>query len=308
MVELKQLRLLREVVERGSLSAAAAALSYSQPAVSQQIARLERRVGLPLLERTPRGVRPTEAGGVLAGHAEAILARVGLAQAELEAIAEARGGTVRLASFPTAGAALTAPAATRFLARYPEVELSVIEAEAEQSVPMLRAGELDLAIVAERRRGEVFGELYQGIELEPLLEEEMFALLPRSHPLADRRTWRLDQLAGEPQVELTRGPRSDRGPIQLARADDGGERAPVVFESDDPGVVQAMVAAGAGVAVVPGLALVSVRADVAFRSLADSVPGRSVAAARAAGIHSSPAAEAFLGVLREVGDEHRAPG
>jgi len=306
-VELKQLRLLREVVARGSFSAAATELSYSQPAVSQQIGLLERRVGMQLLERTPRGVRPTEAGEVLSRHAQEVLDRVGLALSELEAIAEARGGRVRLASFPTAGAALTAPAATRFLRSFPEVELSVIEAEPEQSMPMLRAGELDLAVVAERHGEDAFGELYERVEVHALLEEEMYVLLPRSHRLADRPTLHVDQLAGAPQVELSRGPPGERGPIQLARAEGGDERTRVVFQSDDPDVVQAMVAAGAGIAIVPGLALVSVRDDIVFRSLAGSVPGRSVAVARAAETHPSPAAEALLATLREVGAEHDGP-
>jgi DNA-binding transcriptional LysR family regulator len=309
-VELKQLRLLRQVVEHGSLSAAAAALAHSQPAVSQQIAALERRVGLPLLERTPRGVRPTEAGAVLAGHAEAILERVGLALSDLEAIAQSRGGRVRLAAFPTAGAAITAPAATRFLRRLPEVALSVIEAEPEDSIPMLRAGELDLAVVAERRHlSDPFsGGAYERVEVQHLLNEEMFALLPHDHRLAGRRALRIEQLADEPQVELSRGSSDERGPVQLAMSEAAASDARVVFQSDDPDVVQAMVAAGAGVAIVPGLALVNPRDDIVYRSLSRSVPGRSVAVARSAGAHLSPAAETLLETVHEVGRErHRHP-
>ncbi len=126
MVELSQLQLFRDVVERGSFSATARALSYSQPAVSQKIAGLERRVGMTLLERTPRGVRPTEAGKVLLGHAEAILSRTNLALTELEAVAGARGGRLRISSFPTAGAALVPPAVAVFIVLFYYLELSVL--------------------------------------------------------------------------------------------------------------------------------------------------------------------------------------
>src|SRR5918998_518481 len=147
MFELKHLRVLREVADRGSFSAAAEALAYTQPAVSQQIALLERQAGVKLLDRTPRGVRLTDAGRALVEHADAVLARLSAAEAELEAIAGVRGGRVRLASFPTAGAALAPPAVALFQERHPEVELSLIEAEPEDSVRMLNAGELEVAVV-----------------------------------------------------------------------------------------------------------------------------------------------------------------
>src|SRR4051794_15914980 len=104
MLDVKRMRVLREVAARGSFSAAADSLSYTQSAISQQIAALEREAGTRLVERTPRGVRLTDAGRVVVGHADAILARLADAEAELEAIAGLRGGRVRLASFPSAGA------------------------------------------------------------------------------------------------------------------------------------------------------------------------------------------------------------
>ena len=148
MFELRHLQVFREVARLGSLSAAAEALAYTQPAVSQQMAALERRAGVPLLYRTTRGVRLTDAGEALLRHADAIVAEQTVAERELEAIAGLRGGRVRMASFPTAGAALVPAAVSLFSARYPDVALSVLEAEPEESVPMLAAGELDVALVA----------------------------------------------------------------------------------------------------------------------------------------------------------------
>src|SRR3954468_5016734 len=109
MLDVKQLRVLKAVSEHGSFSAAAEALSYTQPAISQQIAALERASGTTLVDRTSRGVRLTDAGRALVDHAQVVLARLAAAEAELDAIAGVRGGRVRLASFPTAGAARLPP-------------------------------------------------------------------------------------------------------------------------------------------------------------------------------------------------------
>jgi DNA-binding transcriptional LysR family regulator len=289
-----------EVARLGSFSAAAESLSYTQPAVSQQMAALERRAGMPLLDRTTRGVRVTEAGEALLRHAEAILSQQTLAERELEAIAGLRGGRVRMASFPTAGAALVPPAVSRFIARYPEVELSVLEAEPDDSVVMLRAGELDVAVVAERKRPGRFGELYDGIDLRHLLDEPMCALLPADHRLAGRKRLSLEDLAEEVWIELGRSPPGRRGRVYLAPGRNSGLEPRVGFRSDDVNVVQGMVAAGSGVAVVPELALATVREDVLVRSLGSSAPARSVAAATLAGVHRSPATEAALELLAEV--------
>ena len=179
MFELRHLQVFREVARLGSLSAAAESLAYTQPAVSQQMAALERRAGMSLLDRTTRGVRLTDAGRALLRHADAIVAEQTLAERELDAIAGLRGGRVRMASFPTAGAALVPAAVSLFSARYPDVSLSVLEAEPEESVPMLRAGELEVAIVATvGERPEEFGDLYVGIDLHHLLDEPRYVLLP----------------------------------------------------------------------------------------------------------------------------------
>ena len=144
MFDVKQLRVLRSVAEHGSFSAAADALSYTQPAISQQIAALERHAGTTLVDRGSRGVSLTDAGRTLVEHAEVIIARLGAAEAELEAIAGIRGGRVRLSSFPSAGASLLPPAVALFKSRHPEVELNFAEQEPEEAVQMLRAAELEV--------------------------------------------------------------------------------------------------------------------------------------------------------------------
>src|SRR5918996_4762392 len=143
MLDVKRLRILREVAARGSFSAAAEALYLSQSAVSQQIATLEREVGMQLLERTREGTRPTDAGRALVSHADAAIARLEEAERDLAAIAGLEGGEVRIASFPSATGSLLMDALREFSQRHPAVELSVTEAEPEVSLPALRAADVD---------------------------------------------------------------------------------------------------------------------------------------------------------------------
>src|SRR5437588_2836007 len=149
MLDVRRMRVLREVAVRGSFSAAAEALSFTQSAISQQIAALEREAGCSLVQRNARGIRLTEAGEALVRHADAILARLSEAEAELEAIAGLRGGRLRLAAFPTVGATLMPLAIATFREEHPDVELTVRQLEPEDSLPLLKCGELDIALTIE---------------------------------------------------------------------------------------------------------------------------------------------------------------
>src|SRR3954452_13100376 len=140
MLDVKRMRILKEVADRGSFSAAAEALSYTQSAVSQQIAALEREAGTQLVTRGSRGIRLTEAGETLVKHADAILTRLADAEAELAAIAGLRGGRLRLATFATAGSTLMPLAVATFRQRHPDIELAVKQLEEDESILMLKAG------------------------------------------------------------------------------------------------------------------------------------------------------------------------
>src|SRR3954465_2061203 len=146
MLDVRRLRVLREVAARGSFSAAAESLSFTQSAVSQQVAALESECGAKLLERGPRGVRLTDARRALGEHADAILARIEDAEEELAAIAGLRGGRLRIATFQSAGATLVPLAVGEFHRRHPGVEITVRQEEIE-AVDMLVAGEVDMALV-----------------------------------------------------------------------------------------------------------------------------------------------------------------
>jgi DNA-binding transcriptional LysR family regulator len=308
MLDVKQLRVLREVAERGSFSAAAEALSYTQPAVSQQIAALEKRAGATLVDRTSRGVRLTDAGRALVDHAEVVLARLAAAEAELEAMAGIRGGRVRLASFPTAGASILPPAVALFTQRHPEVELSFVEREPEEAARMLRAAELEVALVfeySELNEAE-FERLYEGIELHHLVEDPMYLALPAGHQLAHKPRVRLQDVADETWIQES-GNHSWCGGFHEAACAAAGFRPRIGFRSDDYNVVQGLIAAGVGISLLPGLALTNVREDIAIRSLGRNAPARRIAAATLAGRYRSPATDAMLGILHEVAARFELP-
>src|SRR5213082_3877460 len=149
MLNLSRLRALSEVVSCGSFSAAAESLSYTQSAVSQAVARLEAETGATLVVRDRRGVRPTAAGATLVEHAEAIFAQIDAAEADLGAVLGVRGGRLRVASFPSAGATLMPLAVATFRRGHPDVALTLAEGEPEEIEPRLRAGDFDIALLIE---------------------------------------------------------------------------------------------------------------------------------------------------------------
>ena len=308
MLDVKQLRVLKAVAQHGSFSAAAEALSYTQPAISQQVAALEKQAGTTLVDRTSRGVRLTEAGRALVDHAEVVLARLAAAEAELEAMAGVRGGRVRLASFPTAGASVLPPAVALFTERHPDVELSFVEREPEEAARMLRAAELEVALVfeySELDRRE-FDRLYDGIELHHLIDDPMYLALPKGHPMACRPRVRLQDFADETWIQES-GAHSWCGGLHRSACVAAGFEPRIGFQSDDYNVVQGLIASGVGISLLPSLALTNVREDIVVRSLGRSAPARRIAAATLAGRYRSPATDAMLGILEEVAARFELP-
>src|SRR6266480_2161725 len=234
MLDLKRVRVLAEVAREGSFSAAAEALYLSQSAVSQQVATLEREVGMPLLERTRNGPKLNDAGRALVGHAEAAIARLDQAEHELKAIAGLDGGELRVASFPSASATLLTEALGEFRARHPQVQLSVTEAEPEDSLPGLRSADADLAIVFDYPM--LPSEEERDIERVLLLTEWLSGVCPSSCSDVVRHACR--EAGFEPRI---------------------------AFESDEYQVLQGYVAAGLGVTFLPDLALPTLRGDLVVR-------------------------------------------
>jgi DNA-binding transcriptional LysR family regulator len=298
MLNVARLKILKEVAYRGSLSAAAHALDYTQSSISQQIAALEAETGMALLERHARGVSLTAAGQTLVGHAEGILARLEIAETALSAIAGLRGGRLRMASFPTAGSTLMPLAIANFRASYPDVELTLAEGEPEEIAPRLRAGELDLALLFEFDDEE---PLLADMSRSPLLEDPMYLALPREHRLASKSRLRLSELQAEAWVQTSSSSPCARHVVRCCHA--AGFEPTVSFESDDYQTVQGLVAAGVGVALIPELALSVVREDIVIRALSPAPPVRQVIAATPEGARLVPAAPAMLTVLGHAADE-----
>jgi len=301
MLDVKRMRILKEVADRGSFSAAAEALSYTQSAVSQQIAALEREAGMQLVTRGSRGIRLTEAGEALVRHADAILTRLADAEAELEAIAGLRGGRLRLAAFPTVGATLMPLAIATFRDRHPDIELTVRQLEPEDSLPLLKSGELDIALTIEPSKSDAA----EGLESTFLLDDPMFAALPLHHPLAHKSRVRLKDLASESWIGTTDA--CSCGTLVRNHCIRVGFEPRITFESDDYLQIQGLIAAGVGVALIPTLALTTVRDDIVIRDLGNEAPVRKIAAATLPGAQRSPAARAMLGVLKDVATQYAKP-
>jgi molybdate transport repressor ModE-like protein len=298
MLDVKRLRILREVAAQGSFSAAADALYLSQSAVSQQIATLEKEVGMQLLDRARGGPKLTDAGRVLVGHAEAAIARLDEAERELAAIAGLEGGELRLASFPSASATVLTEAVSVFHGRHPKVRLTIAEAEPEQSLPRLKGGELDLALSFDYP--SVPSAPDRDLELTLLLAESMHLALPKKHPLAERQVVPLAELSEERWLCGSRP--SSCGEVIFRACRDAGFEPQVGFESDDYHVMQGFIAAGLGFTLLPDLALPTLRSDLVVRATDPPAPQRRVWAATRAEGARSPATDEMLSILVDVGE------
>jgi DNA-binding transcriptional LysR family regulator len=286
-----RLRTLRSVALQGSFSRAADELGYTQSAVSQQIAVLEQEVGLTLVNRGVRPVALTDAGRLLADHADGVLERLATAEAQLDAIRGLRAGRLRVAAFGSALATFLPAAIARFTRERPGVELTVIESEPETSLPLLRAGDADVAIAYG------VGSDIEGLEVTELLDDEHRAVLPARHRLAARSALRVADLADDDWIV----PAAD-GPAHAYRemldrlCADAGFAPRIGFETHNLQAVQALVAAGLGVALMHDLTMPTRRHDLAVRPLRGPRLTRSVSAVTVAG-RRSPAATAMLDVL-----------
>jgi DNA-binding transcriptional LysR family regulator len=301
MDDLRLLKVLREVALRGSFSAAADALSYSQPAVSQQIARLESQAGVRLIERQPKGIRLTAAGEALVRHTERILAQLAEAQAELGEIASSARGRLRIGTFASAAGTI-APRAVSGLRRLrPGVHVDLSLMDPPVSIPALRRGEIDIAITEEG--GFDADPKLDGLGVERLMDDMLYAALPADHPMATRRAVALAELKDEEWMLVgCRGTCADTN-VVLRACRDAGFEPRVAYTSDDYFAIQGLVASGMGVALVPGLALASSRDDVAVRPLRGRPPYRRIGAV----FQPDPTGPVavMLDCLREAADEYR---
>jgi DNA-binding transcriptional LysR family regulator len=256
MLDVTRLRVLVAVARHGSVTAAAHALNYAQPSISHHIARLEAETGTRLLQRAGRGVRLTEAGRLLADRAEEIIGRLDAAETELAAHVGLRQGRVRLAAFPSALGTIVPAAAGRLTAETPGIEITLVEAEPPDALRMLRAGDVDVALVFRHVQaagpGPPEADDQAGARGRLLLDEPVYLVLP-ADPAAQQAE--LTAYAGHRWIS---GCERCRGYL-LRQCAAAGFTPRIAFSTDDFVAVQALVAAGLGVTTLPGLALRAVR-------------------------------------------------
>ena len=266
-LDVTSLRIIRAIADAGTITGAAAAIGYSQPAVSQHVRRLERRLGTALLERSGRGVRLTEAGLVIARHGAVVGAALEAASAEVAALAGLRSGRVRLTAFPSSSATLVPAALAALRADHPDLTVTLTEAEPPESIVRVCDGGSDLAIAfaypgTDLGRGEAD---LAGLVTRHLLDDPPVLALPVGHRLASRRELHLRDLAGETWIA---GCPRCRGHLLQAGAA-CGFTPEIAYATDDYVAVLGFVAAGLGVALLPGL----------VRATAQRHPGVAVRAA-----------------------------
>jgi molybdate transport repressor ModE-like protein len=293
-IELRHLAALRAIAATGSFRAAAVELGYTQSAVSQQIATLERIVGAKLVERPggPRTVHLTPAGELVLRHADAIVARLRAAQADVAAVLAGGAGALRVGTFQSAGARILPALLTRFAAEFPDIEVQLQEtANDPELLEAVEAGELDLSFA--------MLPLPEGpFDLVELTRDPWVLLVAAGSELADQHepvpARRIDEL---PLI----GPRLCRSRMQLdAYFSAAGHTPAYVFHSDDNNTLHGLVAAGVGVALVPELCVDPNDTRVVPLRVKPSPPARTIALVWHRDRYRSPAAEAFVAAAREV--------
>ncbi|MEU4142184.1 LysR family transcriptional regulator [Streptomyces parvulus] len=299
MIEARHLRVLRAVASTGSFSAAGRELGCTQPAVSQQMKALESSVGTPLLVRTGREMRLTQAGEALVRHAAGIIAGLTAAEEEVAAIAGLRAGRVRLVSFPSGSSTLVPTALAALRAAHPGTRVSLEEAEPPNSVELLREGDCDVAL-AFRYEGAAGAEEWDDLVVRPLLTDRLVALVPDGHRLARAESAgpvAIGELARESWIA---GCPRCRG--QLVEVCEGAGFSPRIdFATDDYPAVVGLVGAGLGVAVLPQLAVESVRPRGVRTVALEPAVRREIVALSLPDLAQVPAVAATLDELARAG-------
>jgi DNA-binding transcriptional LysR family regulator len=297
MLDLRRLRLLHELHERGTIAAVADALQFTPSAVSQQLAVLEREAGVPLLERAGRGVRLTDSALALVDHAGALLERAALAEADLAAAAGTVTGRGRIAAFQSVALNLALPAMQALAREAPRLRCELIEAEPEHSLPALALGDVDLVLGDEWRHQP--RRLPEGLQRHDLLVDRVLLVLPARHPVARRYqdAVPLAALAGE---VWTAG-HAELGweeMIQRTCRELGGFDPDIRHRANDATISLALVRRGLAVTMLPELPLEGRRSGVALRAIAEGPIDRAIFAATRAADASRPSTKALLAAVR----------
>lgn len=294
-MDLRQLRYLVALAEERNFTRAAASLHIAQPAMSQQIRRLEDELGLAVVQRTTRRVTLTDAGELLVVRARRILAELEAAETELQAMRGMYIGHVTIGAMHTMGPVDLSLVLARFRERHPDVQFTVREQSSEEMAEMLRVDEIDLAFLSVTERVES-----HGLGLRQLVSEELVTLLPPGHRLGKRREIRMADLADEPFISFRAGARLRELLISAGHA--AGFEPKVTLESNESQRVRRLVSRGLGVAILPRSDAEGPGAEVAVVTLVEPHLERDITLAWREGRRHAPAAAEFLELARETFD------
>jgi DNA-binding transcriptional LysR family regulator len=292
-VELRHLAALEAVASEGTFGRAAERLGYTQSAVSQQIATLERLVGDRLIDRPggPRAVSLTEAGKLLLRHAEAITARLDAARADMVALQAGETGSLRVATYQSVGARVLPAVMRRFMTEWPGIELNLSEPSTDPELcASVESGEVDLAFCSLPMPDGPF-------EAAEILSDPYVLLVPADSPLSRRRTATLADIGDLPLIGSNQ---CSSGVVVEDALREAGYDVEYKFQSDDNGTLQGLVAAGFGVALWPLLAVMPGDDRVKVLRLEPAIPRRHIAVVWHRDRHRTPAALAFVDIAREV--------
>jgi DNA-binding transcriptional LysR family regulator len=300
MLDLRRLRLLRELAERGTIAAVADALQFTPSAVSQQLAALEREAGVRLLERSGRGVRLTDPALVLVEHAGALLERAAQAEADLAAAAGTVAGRARIAAFQSVALRIVLPAMEALARDAPTLRCEVVEAEPEDALPALALGDVDLVIGDEWRHGP--WRMPAGLRRHDLLQDPVRLVLPARHPAARRHPEAvpLAELAAEPWTTGHAGMGWEEMTLRACR-EHGGFEPDIRHRTTDATVSLAIVARGMAVTLLPDLVVPGRGPGIVLRDVAeDPDMSRAIAAVTRAADAARPSTQALLGAVRDA--------
>jgi DNA-binding transcriptional LysR family regulator len=299
VLELRRLRLLRELRERGTIAAVAEALRFTPSAVSQQLAMLEREAGVPLLEPAGRGVRLTDAALVLVDHADALLERAAVAEADLAAAAGTVAGRGRIAAFQSAMLRIAMPAIEALGREAPRLRCEVVEAEPEQSLPALALGDVDLVLGDEWEHQPL--RLPEGVERVEVHRDPVRLVLPARHPVLRRHNDAvpLAELAGEAWTTGHAGIAWEEATQRTCRRL-GGFDPDIRHRANDATVSLALVARGLAVTLLPTLPLPPRYKGIAVRPIAEGSVNRAIFAATRAADATRPSTRALVAAVRDV--------
>ena len=299
MLELRRLRLLRELHERGTVAAVADALQFTPSAVSQQLAMLEREAGVRLLERAGRGVRLTDAALVLVGHAEALLERAAVAEADLAAAAGTVAGRARIAGFESVALNLALPAMEALAREAPGLRCELLELEPEEALPALALGDLDLVLGDEWQHQP--RRLPAGVERHELMSDRVRIVLPARHPVTRRHPSAvpLAELAGDAWTTGHAGLGWDEMTRRTCQ-ELGGFDPDVRHRTNDATISLEVIAHGLAVGMLPDLPLPDRLPGIKLRDIADAHVSRAIFAATRTTDASRPSTQAVLAAVREV--------